>query len=183
MNAKVIWHGPYKPEINNLDLIISLLTCIRNIQLHHSTKMRGSCMSSSSSGCKGRVRKSWQMLSVPFKWDDSILGEGEHTGLPDGYSDVLLTAPFEPSCLPGNYGTPVVCVCVLRPLGRGMRAHTLRCGLSPCSVGLEQPPLLRSSPGWALACPGMQVISVQFPAECSCIPSNEQRVRGSHAAA
>lgn len=53
-------------------------------------------------------------------------------------------------------------VSVPGPLGRRMRDHTLRCGLSPCSTGLEQPPLLRSSPGCALACLGVQVISVQF---------------------
>lgn len=32
------------------------------------------------------------MVSVPFKWDDSVLGEGEHTRLPERYSGVLLTA-------------------------------------------------------------------------------------------
>lgn len=73
-------------------------------------------------------------------------------------------------------------VSALSPLGRRRRAHTLRCGLSPCSTGLEQPPLLRSSPGCALACLGVQVISVPFPAEWSCIPSNEQRGTGNHTA-
>lgn len=66
------------------------------------------------------------MLSIPFKWDDSVLGEGEHISLPESYSDILLTAfsslsPFNLSCLPRDCVVPV--------------PWEEECGITPKGVG------------------------------------------------
>lgn len=105
----------------------------------------------------------------------TVLGEGEHTSLPERYSAVLWTAfsslsPFQPSRLPRDSTVPV--------------PWEEECGITPRGVGWA---LVRGAGAAPLLgspdVPGRAGYLLPFPAERSCIPSDEQRGTGNRAAA